>query len=215
MPSNDFVIKTDPEVIFKDPWIISEIVAGLEEDDTRMYNSRCHFTEPDGWWNNYEDITSQYQKHYHFAEGGPFSRAKFYFCSGFSQKKFIDLGGIDELMCLGKGYDDTLLREMWKNHYGQYEKEITGETIHLFHGHPQFRPTWEIANSRTFDRLKHLSQANALRINAEGRLSARVVDEPQWANPKMLSKIYTIKNGSIIDTKDINDGQSKSLDLPF
>jgi glycosyltransferase involved in cell wall biosynthesis len=212
LPTNEYVIKTDPEIVFKDPWVISEIVENLEQDDTRMYNARSHFTEPDGWWNNYEDIIAGYQRHYHYSEGGPFSRSKFYFCSGFSRTKFIELGGIEELMCYGKGYDDTLFREVWKNKYGQYEKEITGEVIHLWHGPPTFRPALETANSRTFEALKIFDEANRLGIKNSELVR---LNEARWANPNSLSKIYTIERGAITKVDDINDGESVSVSLPF
>ncbi len=147
------------------------------------------------------------------AEGGPFSRSKFYFCSGMSKKKFIGLGGIDELLSYGVGYDDTLFREMWKNRYGQYEKEVTAEVIHLWHGASGKRSTWEVANSRAHQRLKHLDEANILRLSGTGELYQ--LDSPQWANPESISKIYTIEKGRITNVEDVAGGGSKELDLPF
>jgi glycosyltransferase involved in cell wall biosynthesis len=211
LPTNDFLIKTDPEVVMLDSWIVQEVVDNLKKDDTRMYNSRCHFTDSDGWYMSFNDIINSYQQHYHQAEGGPFSRSKFYFCSGMSKKRFDDIGGIDELFSYGVGYEDNCFREMWKNRYGNYEHEITGQTLHLFHGHSSKRSTWEIANGRSFNYLKKLSEANTIYLKA-GELSAGP-RRPFYATP--LSKVYTITDGSISNVDDFNDGKSKELDLPF
>jgi glycosyltransferase involved in cell wall biosynthesis len=211
--SNPYVIKTDPEVVLKDEWIISEIAEGLKANDKRMYNARTHFTEGDEWFGDYDSIMSGYEKHYHYAEGGPFSRSKFYFCSGFSRNKFIELGGIDELFSLVVGYEDTCFREHWKNHYGEYEKEITGQAIHLWHGPPKTPPAREAAGRRIFDRLKIMDKANVIRLSPDRNLV--ISGEPQeWGTPNILSKVYTIKDGQVTNTEDPS-GQGKELDLPF
>jgi glycosyltransferase involved in cell wall biosynthesis len=211
--TNDIIIKTDPEIIMKDSWLIQEIVEGVESDPLRTYNARCHFTEGSDWYMNYEDIVNNYEKHYHYAEGGPFSRSKFYFCSGFSRDKFIELGGVEELFSSGVGYEDTHFRDVWKNRYGEYEKEISAEGIHLFHGHNKSRPVWEKANERLYNYLKDNKMNNMLRLRADGT-PVNVV-EHKWGNPEMLSKIYTIKDSQIIDVEDINQGNSVELSLPF
>jgi glycosyltransferase involved in cell wall biosynthesis len=213
MASYDCIIKTDPEIIFKDEWIISEIVDCVNSNPKKMYNARTHFTREDGWFTSYSDIVREYEKHYLFAEGGPFSRSKFYFLSGFSKKNFIELGGIEELFGYGVGYEDNCFREMWKNQFGSYEEEITGNAIHLWHGPNKSRPAWEVANGRMFEHLKKSARANVWRLNGKG--DVEVLDEPQWANPEMLSKIYTIKGGQVTMVDDVNDGKSVELDLPF
>jgi len=211
--TSDYIIKTDPEIVFRDPWVISEIVSCLERDDSCMYNARTHFTREDGWFSSYDDIIRDYEKHYVVAENSLFHRSKFYFCSGFSRQRFVEMGGVEELMGLGVGYDDTLYREVFRNRYGSYEKEITGQAIHLWHGANQSRSTWEVANSRIFDYLKYDVISNVVRLDGQGHLIR--LPEPQWANPEMLSKIYTIKNGQITKVDDVNDGSSRELELPF
>ena len=101
--SNPYIIKIDPEIVIKNAWVVSEIATSLEIDSNRMYNARTHFTEGNDWYSNFDEIISNYENHYHFAEGGPFSRSKFYFCSGFSRNKFVELGGIDELFTIAVG----------------------------------------------------------------------------------------------------------------
>jgi glycosyltransferase involved in cell wall biosynthesis len=213
MATNDYVIKTDPEIVFKDPWIVSEIVDNLQNDDSKMYNARCFFTNEDGWYHSYDDIVRDHFKHSLVAEGGIFSRSKFYFLSGFSRNKFIEVGGIDEIFGLGVGYEDTCFRETWKNRFGSYEEEIIGNGIHLWHRPNQSRSAWEVANGRMFEHLKYNDQSNRVRLDGAGNRIK--LEEPQWANPAMLSKIYTIKGGQITKIDDINDGQSVELELPF
>ena len=211
--THPYIIKTDPEVVMKDDCIISEMAEGLEADDSRMYNSRTHFTEGDGWYDDFDDVIGGHEQHYHFAEGGPFSRSKFYFCSGFSKDKYIELGGIDELFTLAVGYDDTCLREHWKNRYGQYEKEITGQAIHLWHGPPKSPPAWEAMGQRIFDRIKHMDRANVVRLGKDRNLI--ITDEPQeWGTAEMISKVYTIKDGQVTNVEDPS-GHGRELDLPF
>lgn len=211
--SHNYVIKVDPEIVMKDPWVISEIVENLEKDDTRMYNARCHFTQGDGWYVDYDDIIRDHEKHYHFAEGGPFTRSKFYFCSGWSKERFIEMGGVDEMFCNGVGYDDTCFREHWKNYYGQYEKEITGQVIHLWHGTNKYNPSYEHLNRRLFESLKGMPKANLVRLKHEQSVVNPKEPHP-WANPEMLSKFYVIKNGEIIDVEQYHEN-AKELDLPF
>ena len=211
MPSYDKVVKIDPEIVLRDEWILQEISDNIDKDDSRTYNVRTHFTEGDTWYMNYEDIINGFEKHYHYAEGGPFSRSKFYFCSGFSREKYIKMGGIEEMCHYGVGYDDTLFREIWKNRYGSYEHEITGQAIHLWHGPNQSPPNWEELNKRIFHHLKHMSDSNVLRLEDE---QLKVVENPVWGIPEMLSKIYTIKDGEIIKEEKPSE-VSQDLDLPF
>lgn len=211
--SNPYIIKMDPEIVMKHDWVISEMAEGLETNDSRMYNARTHFTEGDGWYDDFDDVVGQHERHYHFAEGGPFSRSKFYFCSGFSKDRFIELGGIDELFTLAVGYDDTCLREHWKNRYGNYEKEITGEAIHLWHGSPSTPPAWEAMGQRIFERIKSMDRANVVRLEPDKRLV--ITDEPQeWGTADILSKVYTIYDGQVSSVEDPS-GQGPGLDLPF
>lgn len=210
MPSYEYVIKTDPEVIMRDPWILSEMMSELEKDDTRMYNCRTHFTEGDGWYSDYDEILNGYERHYHFAEGGPFSRSKYYFCSGFSKARFEEIRGIDEIFSSGVGFDDDGLREMWKNKFGKYEKEIAGQAIHMWHGPNKYPSPWEEFNRRVFNHIKHLNTANTVALRS-GKL---VVEERPWGNPETLSRIYTIKDGSITKTEDPYPGAFE-VDLPF
>jgi glycosyltransferase involved in cell wall biosynthesis len=210
--SHPYIIKIDPEVIMKDDYVISDIADGLEANDNRMYNARTHFTEGDGWFNNYGDIVYNYERHYHIAEGGPFSRSKFYFCSGFSRDKFIELGGIDELFSLAVGYEDTCFREHWKNRYGYYEKEITGQAIHLWHGPPKTRPSWEAVGRRIFETIKDDCRANIVRLK-DGKLVK--AEEPQeWGTPNILSKVYSIRDSQIVAVEDPS-GSGRELDLPL
>jgi hypothetical protein len=211
--SHPYVIKTDPEVVMRDSWIISEIAEGLEADDSRMYNARTHFTEGDGWFSDYSEVVSDYEKHYHYAEGGPFSRSKFYFCSGFSRDKFVELGGIDELFSLAVGYEDSCFREHWKNRYGEYEKEITGQAIHLWHGPSKAPPAWEVMGERIFERIKHMDTANVVRLRLDRHLVISK-ESQEWGTPNILSKVYTIKDGQVTSTEDPS-GQGQDLDLPF
>jgi glycosyltransferase involved in cell wall biosynthesis len=206
------ILKIDPEIVVKDGWLLSEVNELLDKDDTRMYNARCFFTDSEGWYSSYEDIINDYTRHPHIAEGGFFSRSKFYFCSAFSKSRFLELRGVEELFTMGAGYEDTQFREAYKNRYGNYEYEITATAVHLFHGHNQSRPTKEFANGRMFQKLKKQDLNNVLRLRS-GQLVRN--ENTPWANPAMLSKIYTIKDGSIIDIKDVNDGKSIELDLPF
>lgn len=210
LASNDIIIKLDPEIVLMDGWLLQEIVDGIIQDPNRTYNARAHFIEGDSWYMDLQDILRDYHKHYHFAEGGPFSRSKYYFCCGFSKEKFIELGGVDELFCNGAGYDDDGFREMWKNRFGEYEKEISAQAIHLFHGNSGATSSLEAVNLRTFNMLKFAREANTLRIK-DGKLQKV---EPRWANPEMLSKIYTIKNGSIINESSPHENAA-DLNLPF
>jgi glycosyltransferase involved in cell wall biosynthesis len=211
--SHPYIIKIDPEVVMKDHWIISEMAEGLVDNGSRMYNARTHFTEGEGWFDDFDSLVAAHERHYHFAEGGPFSRSKYYFCSGFSRDKFIELGGIDELFSLAVGYDDTCLREHWKNRYGSYEKEITGQAIHIWHGPPKAPPSWETMGQRIFERIKHMDKANVVRLGSNKNLV--ITNEPQeWGTPNILSKIYTINDGQVINVEDPS-GQGKDLDLPF
>jgi glycosyltransferase involved in cell wall biosynthesis len=211
--SNPYVIKMDPEIVMIDDNVIAEMAKGLTEDDSRMYNARTHFTEGDEWFSDYDDVVSGFEKHYRFAEGGPFSRSKYYFCSGFSRDKFIELGGIDELFSLAVGYDDDGLRAVWKNRYGQFEKEITGRAIHLWHPSKGTSPAWEVMGQRIFDRIKHMNRANIVRLGPDRKLI--ISQEPQeWGTPNILSKVYTIKDGQTINVEDPS-GLGQELDLPF
>jgi hypothetical protein len=210
MPSYEYVIKTDPEVLMRDPWVLSEMMQELEKDDTRMYNCRTHFTEGDDWMTDYDEILSKYERHYHYAEGGPFSRSKYYFCSAFSKARFEELRGIDEIFSSGVGYDDDGLRSMWKNRYGQLEKELSGQAIHLWHGPNRYPPPWEEFNRRVYEHIKSLDTANTLSL-VNGKI---VKKERPWGNPETLSKIYTIKDGSITKTEAPYQGAFE-VDLPF
>jgi glycosyltransferase involved in cell wall biosynthesis len=210
IPTNNYVIKTDAEVVVRDPWTVREIFEALEKDDSRMYNARTHFTDSDGWYSDFDELLSKYERHYLYAEGGPFSRSKYYFFSGFSREKFIELGGIDELFSYGVGYDDTALREMWKNRYGQYEKEISGQAIHQWHGPNVFPPPWEEMNRRIYERIKGFDKANMLALE-NGKVVKR---ERPCGFVEMLSRIYTIKDGSVINTETPWEG-AREIDLPF
>jgi len=212
MPTNDIVIKMDPEIVMRDSWLLQEIVEGVTTNPLRMYNARCHFTEGDGWYSTFEDIINNYERHYHYAEGGPFSRSRYYFCSGFSRDKFLEIRGIDEMFVTGCGYDDDNLRTTWKNRFGAYEYEISAEGIHLWHGPNRSRPALEYANRRLFENLKNYDTNNVIRLK-DNRLVRD--DDTRWANPEMLSKIYTIKDSKIINVEDVNDGNSLELNLPF
>ena len=207
----DKIIKIDPEVVIKDEWLLSEVNELLDKDDSRMYNSRTHFTAGE-FYSSLDDIIKSYEKHYHYAENGPFTRSRYWFCSSFSRSKFLELRGVEELFGFGTGYDDDGLRTSWKNRYGNYEYEITAQSIHLDHGGNKFRPTKEYLNKRTFDHLKKQDLNNVVRLKG-GTL---VRDENTlWANPEMLSKIYTVKDGSVVNVEDINNGTSSELSLPF
>jgi hypothetical protein len=210
LPSHDKVIKTDAEVVLVDPWILDEVYDVLSENDTRLYNVRTHFVDGDNWYDNFDDLVSRYERYYHVAEGGPFSRSKFYFFSAFSRAKFIELGGVDELFHAGVGYEDNCFREMWKNKYGAYEMEIPGRAIHLWHGPNQFPPSWEELNKRIFNTIKSKSQANTLKL-VNNELVPR--EEP-LGYVEMLSEVYTIKNGTIINKEKLWDG-AKEISLPF
>lgn len=208
----DKIIKMDPEVVIKDEWLLSEVNDLLNKDDSRMYNARCHFTEGDGWYSSFEDVITSHEAHYHYAENGPFTRSRYYFCSGFSKERFLEIRGIEELFGWGAGYDDDSFRSTWFNHFGNYEYEITAQAVHLWHGANRSRPTKEIANGRMFKHLKKQDINNVVRLK-QGDL---VRDENTvWANPRMLSKIYTIYDGVITNTEDVNNGESMELDLPF
>jgi glycosyltransferase involved in cell wall biosynthesis len=211
VPTTPFVIKIDPEIVMLDPWLISEILRGLQQDDTRTYNARTHFTEGDQWYRNLDDIMTRYEQHYHYAEGGPFSRSKFYFCSGFSRDRFIELGGIEELFGWGVGYEDTCFREMWKNRFGNYEKEISAQALHLWHGPNHYRSTWESANKRLYERFRSLNQANTYVIKS-GVLTE---EAREWGVPETLSCIYTIRDGVITDIRCPHTKAMHLLDLPF
>lgn len=212
--SHPYIIKIDPEIIMKDDWVISEMAEGLAADDTRTYNARTHFTEGDDWYGDFEEVLKFHERHYHYAEGGPFSRSKFYFCSGFSKDKFIQLGGIDELFSLAVGYDDSCFREHWKNCYGSYEKEITGQAIHLWHGPPRTPPSWEAMGKRIYDTIKTYDRANRVRLTPDNRLSINLNEPHEWGTPNILSKVYTIAEGQVTQTEDPS-GKGKELDLPF
>ena len=67
MPSYEYVIKMDPEVVMRDAWILSEMMEELERDDSRMYNCRTHFTEGDDWITDYDAVISDYERHYNIA----------------------------------------------------------------------------------------------------------------------------------------------------
>jgi glycosyltransferase involved in cell wall biosynthesis len=179
LPTYDTILKIDPEIVLKDEWLLSEVYDLVEKDPSRTYNARTHFTEGDHWYSTLEDIIHNHEYHYHFAEGGPFSRSKFYFCSGFSRNSFIQMGGIDERFVTGDGFDDTHFREVWKNYHGEYEYEITAQAIHLWHppasGHSN--ELYEL-NRRRYKELKDNPQSNF----KDGQLLP-------WANIEMLSKI--------------------------
>jgi glycosyltransferase involved in cell wall biosynthesis len=208
MPTYDTVLKVDPETILKDDWIIKEIHYRVQKDPSKCFSARTHFTVGDDWYTSYEDIVSQHEKHYLFAEGGPFSRSKFYFCCGFSRTSFITMGGIDERFCRGDGYEDTCFREHWKNVHGEYEYEITGQAIHLWHPPtPNHSDSLTELNRRLFEQLKENHMGN-IEVSDEG------VKHLPWANAEMLSCIYTIKDGSVVKSFKVTDN-AKELDLPF
>ena len=208
----DKIIKMDPEIVIKDDWLLQEINDHLDVDDKRMYNARCHFTEGDNWYSSFENILTDYEQHYHYAEGGPFTRSRYYFCCGFAKQRFIDMHGIEEMFGWGVGYDDDSFRSTWFNRYGSHEYEITAQGIHLWHVANQSRPTKETANGRMFKHLQKQDTNNLVRIKNGGLVRDT---NTLWANPKMLSKIYTIYGGRVVKTEDVNDGASVSLDLPF
>jgi glycosyltransferase involved in cell wall biosynthesis len=210
--SYDKIIKIDPEIVIKDNWLLAEVNELLSKDDSRMYNARCHFTEGDGWYSSFEDIVTSHEKQYHYAENGPFTRSRYYFCSGFSKARFLEMRGIEEMFGWGVGYDDDSFRSTWFNRYGDYEYEITAQAVHLWHGANKSRPTKEIANGRMYRHLKKQELNNVVRLK-NGEL---VRDESTpWANPEMLSKIYTIHEGAVTNVEDVNNGKSLELDLPF
>jgi glycosyltransferase involved in cell wall biosynthesis len=210
LPSCDNVIKTDAEVVLLDPWVLDVVYDALTEDDNKLYNIRTHFVEGEDWYENFDDLVERYERYYHIAEGGPFSRSKFYFFSAFNRLKFLELGGVDELFHAGVGYDDNCFREMWKNHYGSYEIEITGRAVHLWHGSNRFPPSWEELNKRIFNKIKHLDKANTLKL-VNNELVPR--EEPLGC-VEMLSKIYTIKQGTIVNEETPWGGATK-INLPF
>ena len=206
MPTYDTILKLDPEIVLKDAWIIDEMYKNVQKDPTRTYNARVHFTEGSDWYNAYEDIISRYEQHYHIVDGGPFSRSKFYFCSGFSRTTFVEMGGVDERFCIGDGYEDTCFREHWKNTHGNYEYEITGQAIHLWHPPTDnHSPGLYELNRRQFEQLKghHMAniELNPLRLGA-------------WANPKMLSYIYKIEKGAVTESFKVSE-EAEELFLPF
>lgn len=210
--SYDKIIKMDPEIVIKDEWLLQEMSDNLDKDDSRMYNARCHFTEGDSWYSSFSSILSEYERNYHYAEGGPFTRSRYYFCCGFMKERFLGIRGVEEMFGWGAGYDDDSFRAAWFNRYGNYEYEITAQAIHLWHGANQTRPTKEMANGRMFKHLKKQDINNVVRIK-NGEL---VRDEKTpWANPAMLSKIYRIEDGRITKEDDVNEGRSLVLDLPF
>ena len=214
LPTYDTVIKMDPEIVIKDDFLISEIVDGLQKDSDRMYNARAHFTEGDSWYINYDDVINLYRDHYMIVDGEPFSRSVFYFCSGFSRSNFITIGGVEELMGTGVGYDDTLFREVWKNNYGKYEYEIDAQVIHLWH-QPSYQPPslFEL-NRRKFELLKNNSISNSMCVQEQdGNLEIMKCDRV-WGSPDMLSTIYTIKSGKIINTEKVTEN-SIDIHLPF
>lgn len=210
LPSNNTVVKTDAEVVLLDDWILDSITDLLEKDDIRPYNVRTHFVEGDDWYENFDDLRSMYEYHYHMAEGGPFSRSKFYFFSAFNRDKFLALGGIDELFHAGVGYEDNCFREMWKNRYGSYEAEVPGRAIHLWHGPNHFPPSWEELNRRVYESVNSKDTANTLKL-INNKLVPR--NEPIGC-VEMLSEIYTIKGGTIINKEKLWDG-AREISLPF
>jgi glycosyltransferase involved in cell wall biosynthesis len=212
MPSYDTVVKMDPEVVLRDDWVLEEIHEYVEAEPRRLFNARTHFTEGNDWYHSYEDIINDYEQHYHYAEGGPFSRSKFYFCSGFNRLNFIELGGIEEMFSMGTGYEDTHFREVWKNHYGSYEREITGQAIHLWHGHNVSPPSWEELNRRVFEYLKNSNENNRARIQNGNLLNK---EDTIWGSPDMLSKIYIIHDGEIVGIHPHPAKNPEELDLPF
>ena len=211
--SHPYIIKMDPEIVMRDPWVLAEIAEGLEENDSRMYNARAHFTEGEHWYSNFEDVVNKYERNYHMAEGGPFSRSKFYFCSGFSRERFLEMGGVDEIFCLAVGYDDTCFREHWKNAYGEYEKEITGRVIHLWHPQSNRPPAWEALGSRIYEHIKKRARANTIRVSPDNKLVINNEGHP-WGAPEMLSKVYTIRDSAVIDTANPS-GRGHDIELPF
>ena len=214
MPTYDTVIKMDPEVIMKDTFLISEIVNSIHNDPTKMYNSRCHFTERDDWYFDYDEIINNYWAHYHFAEGGPFSRSIFYFCSGFSRTSFIEMGGIEETFGQGAGFEDACFREHWRNYFGSYEKEIIAETIHLWHPPQNQSPSLYELNRRRMEILKN-KKANSMCVTEDTEGEALLIEcNRDWGNPEMLSKIYTIKDSEIIQTDAITEN-AVDIDIPL
>jgi glycosyltransferase involved in cell wall biosynthesis len=214
IPTYDTIIKMDPEVVMKDTFLISEMVEAVTNNYQYMYNSRCHFTERDDWYFDYDDIINNYWKHYHFAEGGPFSRAIFYFCSGFSRTSFIEMDGIEETFGQGAGFEDACFRDHWKNHFGSYEKEILAESIHLWHLPQNQSPSLYELNRRRMEVLKN-KKANSICVTENPEGEAEFVEcDREWGNPAMLSKIYTIKESDIINVEAVTD-DAVSLDIPL
>lgn len=217
MPSYGTILKMDPEVVLRDDWILEELIEQMGRYPARdqMFNVRTHFTEGNDWYHSLEDILSDYEQHYHYAEGGPFSRSKFYFCSGFSRLLFVEMGGIEEMFSMGTGYEDTHFREIWKNRYGHYERELTGQAIHLWHGPNQSPPAWEELNRRVFDYLRNVKENNTRRLLMGKLVPADEKQRYVWGNPEMLSKIYIIQDGSIVGTHEHPVENPVELDLPF
>jgi len=173
---------------------------------------------------NYEDIITKYIDHYHYAEGGPFSRSLFYFCCGFSRTSFIKMGGIEELMGLGLGYDDTLWREHWCNMFGGYEREIEAQCIHLWHPAKSYPRSLLELNRRSFELLKNYEANTACFVN-KSNLSENQSSEDtgtfdnignhddieivkttrDWGNPDMLSAIYTIQDSEVVSVDKITE----------
>jgi len=210
LPKTDKIIKTDAEIVMLDEGVVDTLFNSVSNDKAKMYNVRTHFTEGEGWYNDFDDIRRRYEQHYHFAEGGPFSRSKYYFCSGFSRQKYLELGGVEELFRAGTGYDDNGFRDMWKNRYGSYEVEVTGRAVHLWHGPNRFPPTYDELNRRVYEKVKHQDRANQLKL-VNNKLVPR---DTEIGCVEMLSKIYTISNGTIIDEETPWEG-ADSLELPF
>jgi len=215
MASYDTVIKIDPEIVIKDPWTIQEIYDLVCADYNKHYNARAWFTNGDSWYSNYEDIIDNFYMHPMVESNEFFSRSQFYFCSGFSRTSFIKMGGIEELMVSGDGFDDTTWLSNWQNHYNNGGLiEVSGQCIHLWHSAtPNHSSSLFELNRRKYELFKNRKQANSICLEEKSNGELSIIEcTRNWANPEMLSTVYTIKDGKVINEEKITE-DAISLDL--
>lgn len=210
MASYDTILKLDADVVMLDNWIIPEMIDVGVFHTNRPLNARVHYTEGDTWYMNFDDIVRNYTNHYLVMDGGPLTRSKTYLCSAFNKKDFIELGGIEELLLHGVGYDDMLFREMWNKKYKNYEFEITGQAVRLWQPPKQYPTTVEEINRRIYERLKVAPSANSIRV-VDGELK---LEKAEWGIPEAISKVYNIRDGAITSV-DIPCASSLDVDLPL
>jgi hypothetical protein len=201
MPTNDCIIKADSDIVLQDASLLSVISWKLGENPNGLYVARTHFTHGENWYLDLEDILFKYTDHYIFVEGMPLITSEVLSFAGFSRTSFAELGGFEEIFAQGYGFEDRCFIEQWERYFGQSRSPLINDVINI--RPPQENTTQSLVelNRRCYDLVKEF-QPNHVCLDKEREL---VAGARAWGNPDMLSRIYTIEDGQVVNEESLSD----------